>query len=184
MAGQPGGAGLHPGHGQRDAGGGERLPGEHWQRGGQGEAAQAAAAGVLRRRPRADPRRILPPAGRRAGQRQHPRVAVAGDHLRHRHPRVGACVYHGGGRAVPPRQHPVQGQMPGDPAARGAVPPPAKMVPEAPHPHRAGVFVPRGAGAEPGDGVEDHEGAVQPGAGGVEEGFPAQPAASVCAHLL
>ena len=59
-----------------------------------------------------------------------------------------------------------------------------KMVPEAPHPHRAGVFVPRGAGAEPGDGVEDHEGAVQPGAGGVEEGFPHNLAASVCAHLL
>ena len=73
---------------------------------------------------------------------------------------------------MPPRQHPVQGQMPGDPAARGAVPPPAKMVPEAPHPHRAGVFVPRGAGAEPGDGVEDHEGAVQPARVAWKKVFP------------
>ena len=72
MAGQPGGTGVYPATVNAMLAAVNDYQESIGNAAGQGEAAQAAAAGVLRRGPRADPRRILPPAGRRAGQRATP----------------------------------------------------------------------------------------------------------------
>ena len=88
---------------------------------GEGQAAQAPAAGVLRRGAGAEPGGVLPPAGGGPEQRGQAHPAAAPDHLFHGNPGVGAAVYHGGGDTAAEGEHPVQGEMPGDPAALGAV---------------------------------------------------------------
>ena len=97
---------------------------------------------------------------------------------------LGTAIHHGGGCPPPQGVHPLQGQMPRDPVACRALPPPDPLVPEASHPHRAGVSLTRGQAAVPRHSLEAAQSPVRASQRGVEESIPPQSAAPVCPDVL
>ena len=89
--------GYTPLHRQCTAGCGQRLSGIHRQPGGQSQAPQAPAQDLCRPRPGTLPRRVFPSAERSPRHRQQAQPTAAGDHLLHRHSRLGTAIHHGGG---------------------------------------------------------------------------------------